>query len=46
MFSGTIPEVSSANPLRPVPNKIRSIPNLDILFSPANHETTPPSLGI
>ena len=45
-FSGTIPTIASENPLSPWPSAMRSKPNLDILFSPANQLATPPSLGI
>ena len=42
----SIPDTLSANPFRPTPNSTRSVPNLAILFSPANQAATPPSLGI
>ena len=45
-FSVFIPATESENPLRPLPSKGNSFPNLAMLFSPANHPTTPPSLGI
>ena len=45
-FSVFIPATESEKPLRPLPSAGNSFPNLAMLFSPANHPTTPPSLGI
>ena len=44
--SGLMPLTSVAKSLRPVPKAFNWPPNAEMLFSPANHAATPPSLGM
>ena len=46
MFSGEISAVTLENEASPFPRSTISVPNLEILFSPANQLATPPSLGM
>ena len=46
MFSGEISAVTSENEASPFPRSTISVPNFEMLFSPANHCATPPSLGM
>ena len=45
-FSGFIPATETENPNNPAPRRGNCVPNVEMLLSPANQATTPPSLGI